>query len=797
MYLRLLLLIFTISSVATAQQTWTDVGPAPLATGGSEGNVSGRITAIAAHPSDVNRIYIAAAGGGVWRTTDGGSNWSPLTDSQATTSMGAIAIAPGNPDVIYAGTGEANGTSDTNFGRGILISRDGGNTWTLSTGPGAFDRLTTAKIVVDPTNSNVAYAAIAAHAKNTVAGTGNTGIWKTTNGGATWTKTTTAISETDDDWLDVAINPANPQILYASLHTESDFLTGPRGVYKSTNGGSTWSLLTNAPNGSTVLRISIAIAPTNPQVVYVSASSPGSGSLAKFMRSDDGGATFTDLTSGTPNYLGSTGYYNTTLIVDPSNAATVYAGGVSLIRSMDGGVSWTDITSDIPPPNIVPDVSHHGIAFDAWGRLLDGNDGGIYRLDAPPAPIWRDLNGNLQTIQFYSIGLHPTDPNKMLGGTQHEGVAVYSGNVLWTRTGGGTAFYAKFSSTNGNRAYYYSIGDGLYRSDNGGFTWLSKSPTDSAANIYAPFAVDPANGDRVVFGGGRVWETTSGGDSWTAISPAFNFLSAVAIAPSDGNTIYAGKGASIFVTTNHGASWTQHDLPTSGLGINDIQVDPDNSQIAYAVPAGFFNNLGTAHHVYRTTDGGNTWTDISGNLPNEPAWSIQIDPTTSPKTLYLGVDDGVFFTTEGRTTWTRFGTGLPAAQVLQLDFNKTLHLLGAATHGRSAWIIHTWGFTDDPLVPNTTIIRAVHVNELRSRIDSLRQRYGLSAFNWTDPNLSSGQTIIRAVHLTDLRSALDAAYIAAGRVTPTYTDTVVGGINVKAVHFNELRGAVVNLERTP
>jgi photosystem II stability/assembly factor-like uncharacterized protein len=460
-------------------------------------------------------------------------------------------------------------------------------------------------------------------------------------------------------------------------------------------------------------------------------------------------------------------------------------------------VSWTDLTSNIAFENVTPHVDHHGIAFDAVGRLLDGNDGGIYRLDDPASRSWSDLNGNLQTIQFYSIGLHPTDQNKMLGGTQDNGVAVFSGNGAWMRTTYGDAGQAKFSSTNGNRAYYYDApGAALYRSDDGGFTWVGKSPVGGSGGFfYFPFAVDPANGDRIILGGSRVWETTSGGDSWTAISPMLG-SSAVAIAPSDANTIYDGTGSSIFVTTDHGASWTQHILPTSGLGISDIQVDPDNSQIAYAVPNGFFNVTGTGHHVYRTTDGGTTWSDISGNLPNEPAWAIQIDPTTSPKTLYLGVDDGVFFSTDFGSTWTRFGTGLPRAQVRQLEFNKTLHILAAATHGRGAWIIHTTGFTDDPLVQNTTIVRAVHVNELRSRIDSLRLRYGLNPFNWTDPNLLPGQTMIRAVHLTEMRSALDAAYTAAGLATPAYTDPDPVGVNIKAVHFMELRAAVINLEGT-
>ena len=222
--------------------TWTSIGPSPLAItspANANFNVSGRITAIAAHPTDANTIYIAAAGGGVWKTTNGGTTWTPLTDTQRTLSMGAIAIAKSNPSVIYAGTGEANNSGDSNFGRGILVSTNGGTTWTLRTAAGAFDRLATSQIAVDPTNANVAYAAMADFANNGLC-CANTGIWKTIDGGTTWTNTTTTIDSTRP-WSAIVIDPTTPATLYAA-HGEYDG-DSANGVYKSINSGGTWTLL--------------------------------------------------------------------------------------------------------------------------------------------------------------------------------------------------------------------------------------------------------------------------------------------------------------------------------------------------------------------------------------------------------------------------------------------------------------------------------------------------------------------------------------------------------------------------
>jgi xyloglucan-specific exo-beta-1,4-glucanase len=270
-------------------------------------------------------------------------------------------------------------------------------------------------------------------------------------------------------------------------------------------------------------------------------------------------------------------------------------------------------------------------------------------------------------------------------------------------TGGGGA---KVSKTNSNRAYHQlpvaSGGSNFFRrSDDGGNTWTTKVTgitNIDHQNFYAPFAVDPSNGDRVLYGTDNVWETTNGGDSWTALSsigvngwnPSRFNVDAIGLAPSNGNTIYASVNDAsnpnpqghIFVTTNHGAAWTERSIAGNPL-VQDLRVDPSNPQIVYAV-INQFNPGGT---VFRSINGGTSWTNISGNLPNEPAWSLQIGSPNG--TLYLGADDGVYVTTNFGTSWSRFGTGSPNAQFFQLELNPSLHVLGAGSHGRGLWTIAT------------------------------------------------------------------------------------------------------------
>jgi photosystem II stability/assembly factor-like uncharacterized protein len=719
---------FAQDVTVTQAATWVPLGPAPLSfTYPAPENFSGRIVGIAPSPTDPNTIYIAAASGGVWKTTDGGSTWLPLTDDQVTLSMGAIALAPSDPNVIYAGTGEAN-NAGSYYGRGILVSTDGGATWAL-TGAGTFDRLAIAKIAVDPTDPNTAYAAVNDFADNGRPFAGGTGIFKTTDGGAHWANTTAALNDQFDPYSDVVIDPSNPSTVYMAIgdHFGDAYHTGGNGVYKSTDAGAHWTKLGGGlpADANAIGRVSLAVAPSDSQVIYVSISGTGHGvstahgTLFKLMRSDDGGATWTDLMrTDTPNYMAFQGDYDTTLIVDPSNPSVVYAGGAAgpafgeppaVIRSADGGVTWSDL--DLTGVAVTPHADHHGIAFDANGNLLDGNDGGLFRLDSASPVAWSDLNGNLNTIQFEGGDISPTGPNVAIGGSQDNGTMLYSGDPLWSQTDGGDGGWAKFSPTNPNRVYHQapagSFGTGFFRrSDDGGNTWVSKTTNLVAdinnQNFYAPFVVDPGNGDRVLYGTDRVWETTTGGDSWAPISPVLTGanIDAIGVAAGNANTVYASFGGQfantsrIFVTADHGATWVEHDLPAGSGRVADLEVDPTNPQVAYAVVGRFGGG-----HVFRTTNGGGTWTDISGNLPDLPTWTLQLGKPASGDVLYVGNDDGVYVSTDLGASWARLSTGLPHVQVLQLALNANLQLLAAATHGRGMWELSLAGSGPPPVTP--------------------------------------------------------------------------------------------------
>ena len=695
--------------------TWFPVGPAPILNGNVPGHqpVTGRITGIAADPTDANVIYIASAGGGVWKTTDAGNNWTPLTDNQPTLVMGAIALAPSDPNVIYAGTGEADGPgvnflsnySPTEFyGRGVLKSTDGGQTWALL-GNDVFNRRSIAKVVINPNNADVAYVAVGQPGFNGL--TGNQGIWETTDGGQTWTNTTAASGISSDlAFTDLVIDPSNDQHLYAVAGDPAG--STDNGLYETTDGGQTWARNTGGgtfPNSRSVGRIALAISPTNPLRLYASITNGSAlrrGQLLAMVRSDDGGASWTTL-QRVPNYLGGQGDYDTTLIVDPSDPDRVYAGGqgadsgttqpFGVIESTDAGQNWSGIAVGASGQD-GPHNDHHAVAFDANGLLLDGNDAGIWRLDNPNVGQvhWTDLNNNLQITTFIGIALHPTDPTVAYGGSQDNGTEIYTGAPAWTQVLPHDGGNVRVDPVNPNIVYDYRYASGAVfeRSDDGGYTWTQKmAGLGLNGNFFPPFVLDPSNPDRLVLGAVRVFETTDQGEHWVGLSSpnqsgwtSSAAIDSVAVAPSDADTLYASAGGHIFVTNNHGQTWMQRDVPGYADHFFDIKVDPNDAQTAYAV-RGLFGG----GHIFKTTDGGQNWTDISGNLPDLPAFVMVIGPGT----LYLGTDAGVYETHNGGRRWKPLGRGMPSFQVKDLDLNTTYGILAAGTHGRGMWEIHVGG----------------------------------------------------------------------------------------------------------
>jgi hypothetical protein len=694
--------------------TWTAVGPGPL---NSPSTVSGRLAGVALDPVD-GSIYVAAAGGGVWKSTDGGATYTPLTDTQSTLAMGAIAIAPSNHLTIYAGTGESNNSADSNFGAGILVSHNGGTTWTLSNGGGIFYRRTVGKIAVSPVTDQVAYAAVGDFGENGLCCSG-TGIYKTTDGGTTWTNVTAAVGlDSTYPWSDVVVDPNTPTTVYAAYGAYFGYAAN--GVYRSLDSGATWTLLSGAGSGSALGRIALAVAPSastsGQHVLYVAVSSPTTYGLYQMLRSGNADAAapvFANLTS-TPNFGGSQGWYDWVIGVDPSDANNVYAAGVGygskhVVRSTNGGTTWIDLTT---VGGVTPHTDSHAMAFDASHRLLLGNDGGIWRYD-PAVPSWTNLNGNLNTIQFMGIGLHPTNAQTIVGGSQDNGTELTTGNLEWTETDGGDGGFTQISQTNGLVCYgnhpIASFGtSSFFRvSTDGCNTWVSRTPAISnsgAFNFYAPIFVDPSNGSRVFLGGDKLYESTNTASSWVGhTSPSSNPIDTIAVLPG-GNTIYVATGgtfatsSNVYVSTNDGTSWTAVNLPVGGR-VNELDVDPNDLTGATVVAAiSTFNAPGG--QVYRTVNGGVSWTNITANLPAVPTWSAKID-TDASRTIYVSNETGVYSSPSPYSTWSVMGSGLPHAQGLDLELNSSLHLLAVATHGRGAWYLSTKGtqtitFTTNP-----------------------------------------------------------------------------------------------------
>ncbi|HMP07119.1 MAG TPA: Ig-like domain-containing protein, partial [Lacipirellulaceae bacterium] len=713
------------TSIPLSSIFWTAMGPAPIAAGQTPGNqpVSGRVTAIAADPFDPNVIFVGTAGGGVWRTTNAGATWQALTDIVPTPtpslSIGSVAVARSNTNIIYAGTGEASNTDVAGYGRGILKSTDRGLTWQML-GTSVFDRKAISSIQVDPTNPNNVYVAVAESGLNSL--TGGNGIWRSTDGGLNWTNTTASAiaGSAAQSFSDLAMDPTNPQILYAAIGTSSG--SALNGVYRTTNGGNTWTLVgPTLPSGASVGRVKIALAANDTQRLFVSFSSTAGatfGSLAGFYRTDNAGGTWLNLTPTTPNYMQGGGHIASTLAVSPVNRDVVYAGGFggtnAIIQSTDGGLGWNQIFQGLD--GIGPHADHHGIGFDAIGRLLDGNGGGINRLEnpIPGSTQWIQLNGSaanpggwLNSIQFNGIGIHPTNADLALGGSQDNGLSQFQDSLGWTLRQNFHGGDVAYSLQNPNRVYatgpVASFGAAAFfrRSDNGGTTWSNAVTGINAGdpqNTFQPFVVDPNDGNRLVFGTNRVYLTTNGGTNWSPISTVgvagwvtSSPIDALAIAASAPQTIYASAGGRIYVTTNNGTAWTERNpLPiAANARFTDIVVDPTNSQTLYVTTGNFRGGL-ISGSIFRSTDGGANWSDLTANLPNTPTWSFAFDPRTASPTddvYFVGTDMGVYASFDQGTSWFRYGVGLPTVPVRDLEFNANRSILAAGTYGRGMWQI--------------------------------------------------------------------------------------------------------------
>lgn len=659
-------------------------------------NVGGRVTAIAVHPTTPSVLWIGAADGGVLKSTNSGTNWTPLTDEFGSLSIGALALHPTDPTILYAGTGEANASGDSYDGIGILKTTNGGTTWTTA---GLPESQRIGRIAFDPVNPNRIHVAVAG---SLFTKGPNRGMYRSTDAGATWQQTLFVSDSTSA--IDVAVHPTDGNIVYAAFWER---LRSPRNrkvggassrIWKSTNGGDTWSVLsTGLPTpGPTVGRIGLAIAKSLPTTVYaIYADDPGF--FAGVYRSTNSGTSWTRVDNGSDlsDVYSSFGWYFGNIRVSPSNPNTVFVVGFDLARSTNGGSSWSFITQD-------QHVDFHDLAIvpSSPGLFFSGNDGGVFST-TNSGGSWAK-KPDLPITQFYAITVDPQLPQRIYGGTQDNSTPRTLTGALddWDILIGGDGFTCIVDPTNSNVIYGEFQYGGLMKSTNGGSSFVDATSGvgfSDRINWHMPFVMDPSNSQRLYLGTHRVYRSTNGAGLWTAISPdltdgsgggnlVFGTITTLAVAPSAPGTVYAGADdGNVHVTTNDGGSWTEIDAGLPLRWVTRVAVDPQNAAIAYVTFSGYKQD-DFLPHVFRTTNFGGTWTDISSNLPEAPVNDLVVDPENTGR-LYIATDVGVFETSDLGGSWEVMGTNLPFAVIADLELHNATRTLVAGTHGRSSFKI--------------------------------------------------------------------------------------------------------------
>ncbi|MCU7490651.1 MAG: T9SS type A sorting domain-containing protein [Ignavibacteria bacterium] len=668
--------------------SWTQLGPR---------NIGGRVRSIAINPQDPAVMYAGSVAGGIWKTTNGGTNWFALNDHMENLSIGSLVMDPSNPDIIYAGTGEGYANIDALRGEGIFKSTDAGKSWNRLASTLTQDFYYVNKLAIDKT-TNTLWAAT------------RRGLFKSTDGGNTFTVVTGLPNSSSVHATDIVISYDSPSRIYVAFG-----LFNTATVYESADAGKTFQPVFTAPgNGRTVL----AASASNPKVVYLSAMKLSDNTAGIMRMTKDGGASWDSLkvpgpsVSGASTYTSNQAWYDNIIAVDPQDPNTLYAGGLDFWKSTDGGRSWAQKTNWYTYSGYAyVHADHHAMAIDPnnSSNIFLGTDGGIFK-SSNKGTSWTDLNNDLYITQFYYGAVDPS-ANKYYGGAQDNGTVKSDGTADWYEILSGDGGAVEVDYNNPNNIYMEYVDLAIYKSTNGGRSYvkaMSGIPTGGSdewagtsdrVEFIAPFTIDPNNPANLVAGTYRVYKTTNGASTWATISGDLTGdgtgssgakITTLAIAKGNSDVIYAGcSNGVVRSTADGGKTWNEKGSGLPNLNARKIAIDPKDPATAFVV----FSGYSDGQKVYKTTDYGQTWKNTSGNLPNIPANCILVNPANS-NSLAVGTDLGIFTSADQGISWVQNNEGLANVSVSDLDYRASDNRIFAATHGRGMFSA-PWTTTTD------------------------------------------------------------------------------------------------------
>lgn len=682
---------------------------------------SGRVIAFAVDPTDRTKYYVGVASGGVWKTINSGTTWTPVFDNEGAFSIGAVALDPKNPSTVWVGTGERNSQRSVGYGDGVYRSDDGGKSW-RNMGLKTSEHI--GRIAIDPRDGNVVF--VAAQGPLWSAG-GERGLYKTTDGGKTW-KAVITIGE-NTGVTDVVIDPSDPDTMYAaSWQRRRHFYTlingGPESaIYKSTDGGNTWSKLRSGLPPGDLGRIGLSISPANTSVVYATVEAAGTAS--GIFRSNDRGATWERTSPSIAQ-----GMYYGQIVADPKNVDRVYIPNVVFQVSDDAG------RTQRPLGERLKHVDNHAIWVDPSNTdyLLVGCDGGVYE-SFDRGANWH-FKSNLPVAQFYDVAVDTATPfynvyggtqdNNSLGGPAKTRNSSGIMNSDWIATNGGDGFKSQVDPLDPNTIYAESQNGGLVRFDKRTGDRVGIAPVEGKDiesqryNWDAPFIISPHSNTRLYFAGHKLYKTDNRGDDWKVISgdlsrgldrnalpvmgkvwgpdaiaknqstALYGNASAVSESPKKAGLIYVGTDDGLIqITENDGQSWRKVEkfagVPDQSY-VTRVLASQHDVNTVYAL----FNNHQNGDfkpYLMKSTDTGKTWTSITGKLPERGSLYAIAEDHVDSNLLFVGTEFGFFFTVDGGAKWIQLKGGLPTIAVRDIAIQKTENDLVLATFGRGLYVL--------------------------------------------------------------------------------------------------------------